>query len=198
MKFTIFNSILISALKLAKGFVATSARRPILQMVHIIADAQHQKVTFEATDAARAVTWSVDAEVSEDGDCVFEIPNYLLQFLNSKSKLPYDAQITIYEENDLLKADIDNCSLALFNKKSCHTEYPKTNGVFDVDAVDSQPKIDIHALQASLKAMANAGATAVTLKIGKDENKKFKLIANSAIHTKSMDIEVVMCPLRKY
>lgn len=196
MRFTISNSTLINALRLAKGFVAQREQRPVLKTLHIKANADDQSIILEATDSARAMRWLIPTTVSESGECIFEITNYLLSLLVAKKKLPVDVQITFYEEGDCLKANIDD-NIIVLKRKNEASKYPNMSGVFDVKPLDSQPMLDIDCLIASLKALASAGADSVILNIQEGEMSKIKIIGKNRIPSIN-DIEAVLMPLRKY
>ena len=163
----------------------------------MVADAQHQQVMFEATDSVRAVRWYADASVSESGECVFEITNCILSLLKEKAKLAYDIEMTIYEEDDYTKLDIDNNTFVL-NKKSKQGQFPNMNGVFDVEPLETQPLVDINVLIASLKAMASGGVTSVLLNLQQGDMKKIKLIGERLNKLHSTSVETLLVPLRKY
>lgn len=196
MRFTIDNLQLIKALKLMQGFTAKSLKKPILTKVHIVADALKQTVCFEATDSFKAVKWYVDAEVIEDGEDAIEIQPYMLSLLKFY-KAP--TAVTIYEENDDLKAKIDSNIIKLNNYYGkLQDKYPNTNSVYNVEALDSKPLIDIKMLQSALKAMASAGAKYVELNIQQQQSRAIKLIASKDTKKEKTDIEAILLPVRKW
>lgn len=192
MRFTINNLQLIKALKLMQGFIAKSGVKPILNKIHIIASAENQKVCFEATDAWKAVKWYVDAEVIEDGEDAIEIQPYMLSLLKFY-KAPI--AVTIYEENDDLKAKIDSNIIKLNDYGKVQSKYPNLSNVFNVEALESKPLIDIKSLQSALKAMAAAGANYVELNIQQQQSRVIKLIASKDTKIEKTDIEAVIVPV---
>lgn len=192
MRFTIDNLQLIKALKLMQGFTAKELKKPILTKVHITASTEKQKVCFEATDAWKAAKWYVDANVVEDGEGCIEITAYTLSLLKFyKTPTP----VTIYREGIKIKLCIvDN----IINLYSITDNFPNLNTVFNVDAVDSKPLIDIKMLQSALKAMAAAGANFVELNIQQQQSRAIKLIASKDTKKEKTDIEAILLPVRKW
>ena len=190
MRFTITSLVLIKALKLMQGFNSESERRPVLKQVHIIADANKQNVCFEATNNFKAARWYLDVEVGESGEGFIEITNYMLALL----KCYKNAFVKIYSEDNITKACIYDNIIVLSRFKD---KYANLSTVYNIDAVDSKPLIDIEMLQSALKAMANAGAKYVELNIPTNQIKTIKLIAS---HTNTIDkdsIEAIILPIKR-
>lgn len=192
MKFTIDNLQLIKALKLMQGFISKSMQRPVMTKVHLTASTEKQKVCFEATDAFMAAKWYVDATVAEDGEGSIEITAYLLALLKFyKTPTP----VTIFREDNKIKACIvDN----IINLYSITENFPNLDMVFNVDALESKPLIEIKALEKALKSMASTGAKYVEFNIPAKQTRAVKLIASKDNKREPNDIEAVILPVRHW
>lgn len=192
MKFIINNLQLIKALKLMQGFTAKALMKPILTKVHIKASTEKQKVCFEATDAWIAAKWYVDATVAEDGEGSIEITAYTLSLLKFyKAPTP----VTIYREGNKIKLCIVDNIIDLY---SITGSFPNFNTIFEVEALDSKPLIEIKALEKALKSMASAGAKYVEFNIPANQNRAVKLIASKDNKKEPNDIEAVILPVRHW
>lgn len=179
MKFKIYREDLLKAYKITSGFTSKRKTRPILEMVHIVCNAEENTVMFESTDAMKIVRWSADVEALEKGECSFKFSQALVYLLKQTKKgIPF--QVTIYEENDTLKADVDGNIIKL---EKATVDFPQTNSVFEnrPETYDNEPIIDIGQLEEALKSMRLAGATDVRFYIPTVEFKTIKMVAKTFV-----------------
>ena len=195
MKFTVESNELLKNLKLMKGFISNNLRRPILTVVHIVANSEEEFVRFEATNNSIAAKCYLEgAEIEESGECNIEITNYFMTFL--KSYKAYYPKVVIYSDGDDIKADVDGNT---FKLKIIKGQYPNLEEAFDFKTIENKPLITVDSLESTIKALKSAGAKYVEIAF-QDEPviKKIKLVSYDWARSKPMKLEAITIAARRW